>query len=509
MKQAPKIRVNAVNDAPIRESGRYVLYWMIAQRRAHSNFALEHAAAEAKRLEKPLLVLEALRVGYRWASDRIHSFVIDGMADNAKAFESAGVPYYPYLEPEKGAGSGLLESLAKRSCLVVTDEFPCFFLPRMVQAAGERLDVRLAQVDGNGILPLRAGGKAHTMAHAFRRTLQKTVRDHLHDFPAAQPLRGWKQTNASSHAGSTLASLKLPKATTQRWSPADPSILRSEGNARAEFLAQLPIDHSVVPSEIRGGSEAGRELVDQFFERKLELYADERNQPQKDVGSGLSPYLHFGHISAHDVVRRVFLSEEWDEDRIATKVTGSRDGWWGLSGPSEAFLDEIITWREVGYGFTFYRPDDYHRFDSLPDWAIQTLEEHQSDPRDHVYTLDQFERAKTHDDLWNAAQIQLVREGKIHNYLRMLWGKKILHWTANARDALEVMEELNNKYALDGRNPNSYSGIFWTLGRFDRAWGPEREIFGKVRYMTSENTARKVRVKDYVKHYLEPDLFGS
>jgi deoxyribodipyrimidine photo-lyase len=137
----------------------------------------------------------------------------------------------------------------------------------------------------------------------------------------------------------------------------------------------------------------------------------------------------------------------------------------------------------------------------LPDWAQQTLDEHASDVRPYVYSLEEFENAQTHDPLWNAAQRQLVREGRIHNYLRMLWGKKILHWTETPRHALKVMIELNNKYALDGRDPNSYSGIMWVLGRYDRAWGPERPIFGKIRYMTSESTQSKFHVKQYIRKY--------
>ena len=167
---------------------------------------------------------------------------------------------------------------------------------------------------------------------------------------------------------------------------------------------------------------------------------------------------------------------------------------------AEGFLDELITWRELSYNMCSKRPD-YARYSSLPEWARRTLEEHINDPREYTYTLEEFEAGQTHDELWNAAQMQLVTEGRMHNYLRMLWGKKILHWTARPQDALRIMIELNNKYAVDGRNPNSYSGILWVLGRYDRAWGPERPIFGKIRYMTSDSTRRKLKVNSYIERY--------
>jgi deoxyribodipyrimidine photo-lyase len=156
------------------------------------------------------------------------------------------------------------------------------------------------------------------------------------------------------------------------------------------------------------------------------------------------------------------------------------------------------------------RPDDYDKYESLPDWAQTTLANHASDERQWLYSLAQLEAGRTHDPLWNASQMQLVREGRLHNYLRMLWGKKILEWSASPREALDVMIQLNNKYGLDGRDPNSYSGIFWVLGRYDRPWGPERDVFGTIRYMSSQNTARKVSVRDYIKKYAPPpdDLFS-
>ena len=213
--------------------------------------------------------------------------------------------------------------------------------------------------------------------------------------------------------------------------------------------------------------------------------------------SGLSAYLHFGHVSPHLILARLATKEGWTVDDISESTAGKREGWWGMSASAEAFLDQLCTWRELGLNNCAHDPA-YARFESLPDWAQATLAEHESDEREHLYDLDDFENTRTHDDLWNAAQNHLRAEGIMPNYLRMLWGKKILHWSRNAREALDIMVELNNKYALDGRNPNSYSGILWTLGKFDRPWGPERPIFGKVRYMTSDNTRRKIKVDEYL-----------
>ena len=498
-KPIPALRVNAVNDAPIRhgrqggqgQRGRHVLYWMIAARRTGWSFGLQHAIARARELGLPLIVLEALRVGYPWASPRLHRFVIDGMADQQRRFAPTPIAYHPYLEPAPGHGSGLLEALGGEAALVVTDEFPCFFLPRMVAAAGRRLadlGVRLDQVDGNGLLPLRAASQTFSAAVHFRRFLQRELPRHLEAaaFPLADPLA----------FAADLPKAVLPAAITSRWPAATPELL---ADPRA-FLSGLPIDHEVPIVDYRGGEVEADRVIDRFVSHKLARYGEARNQPEQDVPSGLSPYLHFGHASIHDVATRVFARDGWTLARLAPKPTGSREGWWNLSPEAEGFMDEAITWREIGYNFSFLR-DDYDRWESLPDWARATLDKHAADPRPHLYSRGELEAARTHDPLWNAAQNQLRREGRIHNYLRMLWGKKILEWSSDPREALATLIELNNRWSVDGRNPNSYSGIFWTLGRFDRPWGPERPIFGTIRYMSSDNTAKKVRVTDYLKRY--------
>ena len=482
--EVPAERVSAVNDLPVRLDGQHVLYWMIAQRRARWSHGLQHAVWHAQQLGLPLVVLEALRIGYPWASARLHRFVMDGMADNRRRFAATPVAYHAYVEPAAGAGAGLLEALAARAAVVVTDEFPAFFLPRMVRAAGRKLGVRLEQVDDNGILPLRATPGAFPTAYAFRRFLQKTALPHLAALPVAEPLA----------FAATLPQAALEPDIAARWPEISEAVLEGQD---AAWLDGLDIDQRVRPVPYRGGSEAAERALRVFLERRLARY-DERNQPDLDVASGLSPYLHFGHIAAHEVVASVLAREGWHPSRVAPKPNGSREGFWGVGPQAEGFLDELITWREVGYAFAHHRPDDYDRYESLPDWAQETLAEHEADPRPVLYTREQLDRAETHDPLWNAAQRQLRAEGRIHNYLRMLWGKKILEWSPTPRDALDTLIALNNRYAVDGRNPNSYSGIFWTLGRFDRAWGPERPIFGKIRYMSSDNTARKLRLDLYL-----------
>ncbi len=487
---APPHRLRAANDRPWRSKGEHVLYWMTSARRGAFNFGLQHAIARAKRFGVPLIVFEALRCDYPWASARLHRFVLDGMRDNARWFAERGVTYLPYVEAHPGAGKGLLAALARRACGVVTDEFPCFFLPRMLAAAAAATDARIEAVDSNGLLPLQAAPEAFPSAYAFRRFLQKNLAPHLAEFPLADAL-------AESLGASKPVEAALPEGVLARWPAASRTLLEGD---EAE-LARLPIDPRVRPTALRGGARAASETCREFLERKLLDYDEKRNQPEPEMTSRLSPYLHFGHIGVHEVFAELARREEWTPERLGDKTHGRREGWWNMSKPAEAFLDELVTWRELGYVFCARRPD-YDRFESLPPFALETLAKHAADPRPHVYTLEQLDAAATHDPLWNAAQRQLVREGFIHNYLRMLWGKKIYEWSATGREALAALIELNNRYALDGRNPNSYSGIFWTLGRFDRPW-PERKVFGTLRCMTSASTAKKLDLGPYLAKFGE------
>jgi deoxyribodipyrimidine photo-lyase len=479
-------RIRVLTDRPVNAAGRYVLYWMIAQRRLTWNFSLDRACWWARELGAPLVIFEPLEAGYRWASDRLHRFVLDGMADNAAALEGrTGVTYLPWVEPRHGEQRGLLSALAAEAAVVITDDYPAFNIPRLLDAARSRLAVRLEAIDSNGLVPMRLADRAYPTALGFRRYLQQTLPRHLGARPAPDPL-------ADLPAG---VRARIPESVFARWDSPTHALITG-----AAPLSTLDIDHDVGIVGQRGGSRAAAAALARFLDERLAAYGATRNRVEDDVTSGLSPYLHFGHISSWEVTAAVLARDGWI-GQTASRATGGREGWWGASPAVEGFLDQVVTWRELGFNMCALNPENYARYDSLPPWAQATLGKHAADPRKYRYGLKEFAEGRTHDQLWNAAQGQLVAEGRIHNYLRMLWGKKILEWTDSPADALAIMVELNNRYALDGRDPNSYSGIFWTLGRYDRPWAPERPVFGTVRYMSSENTARKMPVRSYIRRY--------
>ena len=477
-------RVRIVNAAPVRSSGDYVLYWMIAARRPSFNFALDRAHEWACQLELPLVVLESLRVDYPYASDRFHRFIIDGMASNATAFSGSPLLYYPYVEPEAGAAKGMIDRLGDKAAVVVTDDYPGFFLPQAVSATAARLSVSMEAVDSNGLMPLQGTDRAFGAAVHYRRYMQKGIKEALLTSPSERPFQG-----------STLSTIaKLPPEVSRRWPAASAALLAGDPGA----LAKLPIDHAVTAVDMPGGAAAAGKTLQRFVSQLLSGYHLAHNHPDLRGTSRLSPYLHFGQISAHEIFKAVMRHERWSIGKLPSRANGSREGWWGVSAGAEAFLDQLVVWRELAYNTAAKRPDSYEHYDSLPAWALATLAEHEADPRPFVYSRDQFEAGETHDPLWNAAQREMLRDGWFHNYMRMLWGKKILEWSATPREALATMTHIMNRWSLDGRDPNSYAGYFWTLGRYDRPW-PERAIYGKVRSMSSENTAKKVRVKEYLK----------
>ncbi|GAB4315369.1 MAG: hypothetical protein Kow0074_02920 [Candidatus Zixiibacteriota bacterium] len=365
MSSVPDTRVTVLNADEVNPGAAYVLYWMIAARRTRWNFGLQYAVEQARRLKRPVLVLEALRCGYHWASGRHHRFVIDGMVDNAQRLTRKGLRYFPYVEPRINAGKGLLAALGERACLIVTDQYPAFFLPHMLRAAASRVSVRMEAVDSNGLLPLIATDRAYPTAYAFRRHLQKTLPNHLADLPVEDPLKGLRLPEFDV----SLAEVE------ERW-----PTWSVEAGRTGDRLKPLPIDHEVDAVSVHGGETAARECLARFVDHRLSRYGELRNSVEHDVTSGLSPYLHFGHISPHEVFRAVMDLEDWPDDHVFPKANGSRSGWWGVSKAAEGFLDQLITWRELGFNMCTHR-GDYDRYESLPVWAQATLREHRADSR--------------------------------------------------------------------------------------------------------------------------------
>jgi deoxyribodipyrimidine photo-lyase len=483
---AYKDRVRLVNDAPVREDGDFVLYWMTAHRRPKYNHSLDVAVAYSKKLQKPLLVLEAVRTDYRWASDRLHAFLLQGMADNKKAFGKSGIAYYPYVEHKPGEGSGLLYRLCERACVLVSDDFPAFFLPQMMAKVAPKVPVRFGLVDSNGLFPIRLADKEYPSAYAFRRMLQKQLPPYLDLFPSSQVPK-------AEH----LRGARVPSEIARRYPAASDKLLEATSGA----LSAIAIDHDVGPSpHLHGGFVAGGKHLRTFLDERLERYGEDRNHPDLDGQSGLSPWLHFGHVSAFELFDGLREREDWSRNHVSPRASGMREGFWGMSKPAEAFLDEFVTWRELGDNTCVHRPDTYDRYDSLPDWAKKTLAEHQDDPREYVYSHEQLDAAETHDEVWNAAQRQIRRTGSLHNYMRMLWGKRVIAWSKRPQDAHKVLIDLNNRYGVDGRDSNSWAGIMWCFGRYDRPW-PEHDVFGKVRMMTSASTKRKLKIKRYLEEF--------
>lgn len=450
-------RTTLLNDRPENTSARYVLYWMQIFKRASHNHALNFAARMANERRLPLVVYEGLKYYYPWANDRLHTFILEGVAEKRAELARRGVRYVFYLQRNERDPRDTVVRLAKDSALVVTDDFPCFIIPGHNRRISERATVPVYAVDANGIIPLSAFDKEEYAA----RTIRPKIKRMLPRYLAAPP-----PDVRVVHKAPDLE-INCPEETdvTARNIPA--------------LVAGCAIDHTVPPSPLyRGGTKAGRARLRHFVKHILPRYDDSRNEPGEDGTSRLSSYLHFGFLSAHEVVAAV---NEADAPVAAR----------------EAYLEELIVRRELSYNFTRFNAH-YDSLQSLPAWALKTMREHAADPRPAILPPEQIERGETYDELWDATERELIRTGEIHNYARMLWGKKVIEWQASYEEAFRLLEHLNNKYALDGRNPNSYAGILWCFGKHDRAWGPERPVFGKLRYMTSQSMARKIAAKKYV-----------
>ncbi len=487
--QLAALRVVHAVSAPAR-SGRYVLYWLQQFRRLRYNRALDRAVALARTRELPLLVFEDLRCDKAWAADRHHAFAAAGMREHAARCERAGVGYLPLVETAPGQVEAILTDLVTDAAVVVADD-----APTAVVVAHNALLVRLAGprgcpvelIDDNGLVPTRLLVAACPSAAVFRRYLHKHAHAALADLPAASPLAG----HGLRRFPPTRLRRLLQDHPAGRW-------LQRYGRRPAAALAELPIDHAVPPVPDRGGRQAGLRELRCFLARGLTAYG-ERKHPDEDVASGLSPYLHWGHLAPVEILLRICEQDPaWDPGRIPERG-GAREGFWPLAPAAQAFCDQLLTWRELGY-HAWTLDADFTSYGSLPGWALATLARHAADERPAGHDLDALTAAETDDELWNAAQRQLRREGTIHNYLRMLWGKRVIEWTAEPEEAYGYLVELNNRWALDGRNPNSWSGIRWCFGCFDHPWA-ERPIYGTVRYMSSAAARRKLRLGRYLERF--------
>ena len=494
-------RVRRLNDDPVNEGGEFVLYWMTSTRRYHYNAALDRAIEISLDLEKPLLVIECISVRHEWSSERVLTFVAQGMVDNISIFSDNKITYLPWIENHTDSGNGMLRKLSTKACAVIIDDYPTY-LPRWVmERASKSCKVSVEAVDSNGILPMSYADKAHKTAYSFRKHVQKSLYGALSTIPNEDPMSGITTDLSmdTSRFNEIVEELDIEFPPLEWiWRVAE------GGSVGKKAMAPLEIDHEVYPVEtMRGGYFEAMSRLGRFLDYRLHNYSEGRNDADNPAVSGLSPWLHFGHISTFRIVKEVLEKGNWTYDSVCVEDTGkgTRSGWWGLSASTESFLDQIITWRELGFNFAHFRKD-HNTLDSIPNWAKKTLDEHRDDER-LTYTFEQIEGAQTGDEVWNSAQRQLLRTGHMHNYLRMLWGKRILEWSPNPETAADWMIRINDRWALDGRDPNSYTGIFWVLGRHDRAWGPERPIFGKVRYMSSANTKRKLKLDGYLSRWAE------
>ncbi len=481
----PQRRLVWTNDETPRADAACVLYWMTAFRRLGWNFALERAVAWAETLGKPLVIVETWSTLFPWSSLRQLHFLLGGMKEKAEQLRRGPGTYHPFVETGKGQVVELFRRLSPFVACVVTDFYPLRPWRKQLMEVARTVERRIEAVDSNGLVPLLASSQIFARAFDFRRFWQRNFWDFYGEQPLASPLAKLKASQSLPAALRKV--LDEHRLNIEELSPGHPR------------WKSVRFDCDVRPVDIPGGTGAARERLDRFVLSQLPTYADHRNHPDLRATSGLSPYLHWGFLSPQEIFAALVQAEGWTPERCRRKADGSV-GFLGMGRGAEVFLDQLLTWREIGFNFTML-VDNYDRFESLPRWAQETLRQHNSDQRPYVYSRAELEAAKTHDPLWNAAQNELCTTGLVHNYMRMLWGKKILEWTKTAEEALEIMIDLNNKYALDAEDPNSYSGIFWILGRYDRPWGPERPIFGKIRYMSTDAAARKLRLKNYLGLY--------
>ena len=440
-------RIRRLNEKNVRE-GDYVLYWMQSSQRARFNHALEYGIQRANELDQRLLVVFGLTDGYPEANLRHYAFMLEGLQDVRDALKERGIK----MVVRRGFPDEVALDAGKDASLIVTDRGYMRPQREWREKVAAEAGCLVEQVESDVVVPVElASGKRETAA----RTLRPRIHKHLEDFLVElTPTPIGKQSMNMDESGMDLDDIE-------------------------SVLEDMDLDRSVEPLShlYRGGAtEAGR-MLDRFLENSFSTYVKNRNQPQTDDVSHMSKYLHFGHVSPVQLALAVRDSGAPKED-------------------VDSYLEEVIVRRELSMNFVYYTPD-YDSYSSLPDWAKKTLEEHKDDERENSYTREQLENSETHDPYWNAAMDEMRYTGYMHNYMRMYWGKKVLEWSNTPEYAYRTTLYLNNKYFLDGRDPNSYANVSWVFGQHDRGW-KEREVYGKVRYMSSGGLERKAKPEQYV-----------
>ena len=449
LSQQPRVTIRRAG--PPDSHGTCVVYWMQRTQRALDNPALDIAVEAANSLGKPVVVFFAPRP-FEAANARHYAFLAQGVLDIAQRLENRRVGFVFRRFPD--------HSLAKfceevKPALVIGDENPIRWAEASRQAAGRKLKVPLWTVDADVIVPTRLLEKPQYAAFIIRPRLQAQLAEFL-------------------------VAPRNPKAR-HPWKPARPPLSLPLG---VDLTEGWKINRSVEPvSSFSGGTSQALKLLKDFVRNKLPHYTRDRNRPERGGTSRLSPYLHFGHVGPLTVALAVQAADAPKADK-------------------EAFLNQLLVWRELSINFVRFN-SIYDTFECGEPWAHKTLAKHARDPRPFLYSEKQLENAETHDPLWNAAQVQMVRTGWMHNYMRMYWAKKILEWTPSPALAYRIAVRLNDKYELDGRDPNGYAGIAWAIvGKFDRPWF-ERPIFGQIRFMSGASTSRKFDSRTYIEQNLQ------
>jgi deoxyribodipyrimidine photo-lyase len=439
-----KERVQLLNNKAAADR-KYVVYWMQASQRVEYNHALEYAVQQANRMDKPVVVFFGLTANYPSASIRHYRFMLEGFRETKAALKERGIKMIiRQVSPEIG-----ITNMASEASLVVVDRGYTRIQKYWRKIASAMIDCRMAQVESDIIVPVEEASPKEEYSAA---TIRPKINDKLHRF---------------------LFPLKKAKVKKESTRLRFDDIFDIDDIDRA--LAQLPCDRSVPEiSRFPGGSSEAHRRLDEFLDKKLKNYPEHKNDPTQDETSMLSPYLHFGQISPLDIALMVM------KKRTAGK---------------EAFLEELIIRRELSLNYLHYN-NDYDNFEGLPQWCRDTLTKHARDKREYLYDREQLAGGKTHDRYWNAAQLEMVHTGKMSGYMRMYWGKKIIEWTKTPEEAFQIALYLNDKFELDGRDPNGYAGIAWCFGKHDRPWA-ERTIFGTIRYMNEAGLRRKFDADGY------------